>query len=60
MTVATKTDQSMREFVQAEADRLGVTPAEFLRRLLELYRESRRESIECPNCGETVKMDLHS
>ena len=48
----------MAEFIESEVDRLGVTKSEFHRRLLELYRESRREDVECPHCGETVVMDL--
>jgi len=48
----------MKEFIDSEADRLGVSKSEFHRRLLELYRESRREKVECPHCGETVVFDL--
>ena len=56
--VGTKVDRSMSEFVESEISRLGVSKAEFHRRLLELYRESRREAVECPECGETVAFDL--
>ena len=48
----------MREFIESEADRLGVSRAEFHRRLLEFYRESRRENADCPHCGETVVISL--
>jgi hypothetical protein len=51
-------DSSMREFIDAEADRLGVSKAEFHRRLLEFYRESRREQMDCPHCDGTIVMDL--
>jgi len=54
----TKVDSSMREFIDAEADRLGVSKAEFHRRLLEFYRESRREQMDCPHCDGTIVMDL--
>lgn len=54
----TKTDRAMAEFVESEAERLGVSKSEFMRRLLELYRESRREDVDCPHCGEIVVMDL--
>lgn len=56
--LGTKTDRSMAEFVESECDRLGVSKSEFQRRLLELYRDTRREDAECPHCGETVVMDL--
>jgi len=54
----TKVDSSMREFIDAEAERLGVSNSEFMRRLLEFYRESRREQMDCPHCEDTVVMDL--
>jgi ribosomal protein L37AE/L43A len=48
----------MQEFLDAEADRLGVNRAEFLRRLLDTYRESRREQLDCPHCDETIVLSL--
>ena len=54
----TKVDNSMREFIEGETDRLGVSKSEFHRRLLEFYRESRREQLDCPHCDETIAMDL--
>ena len=56
--LGTKTDRAMKEFIDSEAERLGVSKSEFHRRLLELYRESRREDVDCPHCGDTVVMDL--
>lgn len=56
--LSTKTDKAMQEFVDSEADRLGVNRSEFFRRLLEDYRESRRENLHCPHCGEAVVFDL--
>jgi len=50
----------MAEFVESEAERLGVTKAEFHRRLLEFYRESRRETKDCPHCENTVVVDLRT
>lgn len=58
LAVSTKTDREMVEFLQAEADRLGVTRAELIRRIFTLYRQSRREQINCPHCEKTVKMDV--
>lgn len=60
ISVGTKTDQEMCEFVRSEAERLGVSRSEFLRRLMALYRESRRGEVACPHCGETVALDLRT
>lgn len=57
--VTTKVDQPMREFVETEAGRLGVSRAEFVRRLLELYRESRAGNTPCDSCGEPVEIELN-
>jgi hypothetical protein len=48
----------MREFVENESDRLGVTPTEFMRRLLELYQDSRSGETACEHCGGPVEIDL--
>jgi hypothetical protein len=58
LAATAKIDREMLEFVDAEAERLGVTRTELLRRLLELYRESRRENTDCPHCDTTIKLDL--
>lgn len=58
IATGTKVDRDMREFVDAESERLGISNAEFHRRLLDLYRESRREAVDCPHCSSTVKFDL--
>jgi negative regulator of replication initiation len=54
----TKVDAEMREFIDAETDRLGISKSEFHRRLLESYRDSRREQLDCPHCEKTIVMDL--
>lgn len=56
--VSAKVDREMLEFLDGEADRLGITRAELMRRVFDLYRESRRETVDCPHCAETVKMDV--
>jgi len=56
--VAAKVDKPMREFVENEAERLGVTTSEFLRRLMLVYRESRAENTPCDHCGESVVIEL--
>lgn len=56
--ISTKVDREMLEFVESECERLGVSRSEFHRRLLELYRESKRENVDCPECNQTVVFDL--
>ena len=56
--VGTKVDRDMREFVEEEADRLGVSVSEFLRRVLITYRESRAEQLHCDNCGYPAVIEL--
>ncbi len=58
VTAGTKVDQSMREFINEEAARLGVTNAELHRRLLDFYRESREQEPKCPHCGEPITLTL--
>jgi uncharacterized protein with PIN domain len=58
ITLGTKTDRAMAEFIESEAESYGVTKSEFHRRLLELYRESRRENVDCPHCNETIVLNL--
>jgi hypothetical protein len=48
----------MREFVENESERLGITPSEFLRRVLIIYRESRAENTPCDHCGQPVVIEL--
>lgn len=48
----------MKEFIDAESKRLGVNRAEFIRRVLDAYRESRREQLDCPYCEETIVLSL--
>lgn len=43
----------MRQFIEDEADRLGVSRSELLRRLLDIYQASHQGRIECEHCGET-------
>lgn len=56
--VAAKVDRPTREFVEDEAARLGVSRSEFLRRLLDTYRESQSGNAPCEHCGEPVRIDL--
>lgn len=58
LAIGTKVDQDMSEYIDARARELGVTRSEFFRRLLEFHRESHREQQDCPECGQTIVVDL--
>ena len=60
LTLATKVDASMNEFVEDETERLGISRAELHRRLLDFYRESRQNNPPCPHCGEDLDIALQS
>lgn len=56
--VSAKVDREMQEFLEAEARDRGLTRAELVRRLLDTYRESRREQLGCPHCDKAVVIDV--
>lgn len=56
--VSTKVDQPMRQFIEDEAGRLGVSRSEMLRRVLIVYRESRKENMACDHCGQPAVIEL--
>lgn len=56
LTLSTNVDGEMREFIDEEAEKRAITPTEFVRRILDLYRASDAGDLECPSCG--VSADL--
>lgn len=57
ITISTKADRSMVEFLEAEAERCGVSRAELIRRIFDDFRDSRREQLGCPSCGQKVVLN---
>jgi hypothetical protein len=57
---STKVDSSMRGFLEDEAERLGVTKAELHRRVLDFYRQSRKDETPCPHCAGDIDIQLRS
>lgn len=57
LPVTAKVDQSMMDFLTAEAERCGLTRSELLRRVLDDYRDSRADQLECPECETTLHID---
>lgn len=58
ITCSTKVDDAMREFIEAEAERLGVPRAELHRRLLDFYKRSREDETPCPHCADDITINL--
>lgn len=56
--VGAKVDEEMRVFIEEEAERLGVSVSELLRRLFITYRESRAENTACEHCGSATVIQL--
>lgn len=54
LPVTAKVDRQMKQFLDEEADRCGVTRAELIRRVFDDYKASRDEDLECPNCEQTI------
>ena len=57
LCVTIRVDRSMQEFLEAEAREFGINRAELIRRILDDYRDSRREKLECPHCDKPVVMN---
>jgi hypothetical protein len=56
LTLSTNVDAEMREYIEREAEKRAITPTEYLRRLLDLYKASSNGEVYCPECG--VSADL--
>jgi len=54
LTLSTKVDAGMRQFIEEEAEKRAVTPTELLRRILDLYRMSVRGELECAHCTQGI------
>lgn len=48
--MSTKVDHEMTEFIDSRCDDLGISSAEFVRRILDLYKESVEGALACPSC----------
>lgn len=57
LPMTAKVDQSMKEFLDSEADRCGVTRSELIRRVFDDFRDSHRENLNCPSCGQPMVID---
>jgi hypothetical protein len=55
-TVTTKVNGETRRFIVESAESAGLTTAEFLRRIIEVYRSSLTGEVECHNCDASVNL----
>lgn len=56
--VAAKTDREMSRWLSERADELGLSKSELIRRLFEHYRESHAGKLDCPHCGDELRVSL--
>lgn len=55
-TISTKVDEETVDWLDARARQAGISVAEYLRRLLDLYRQSQRGDIECGDCDARLNL----
>lgn len=58
ITVSTKTDRAMADFLQQQAEELGVTRAELVRRLFDHLQETEHGELVCPYCENELRLDI--
>lgn len=58
ITASTKVDRETLDFLDREAERLGVSRAELFRRLIDQYREASTTGLRCPYCANDLRMEL--
>jgi hypothetical protein len=54
--VSTKVDEETIRYIDEKASEAGVTRAEFLRLLVDLYRASDDGSLPCAACGSPLNL----
>jgi hypothetical protein len=58
VSVGTKADREMTDFLRERANELGVTQSELIRRLFEHYRGGYSGNLICPHCEEAIHVRL--
>lgn len=54
--IGSKVDDETLEYIDERAAEMGVTRSEFLRLLIDLYRESDDGSLSCGACGGPLNL----
>lgn len=57
-SVGTKVETDVYDWVTKEADRLDISMAEMMRRLIEAYKFSKEGKFQCPGCGQPVEVTV--
>lgn len=55
-TVSTKVDRETVDWLEARAEQAGISVAEYVRRLFDLYRQSQRGDLECGCCDARLNL----
>lgn len=58
ISVATKVDRDMIEFLESEEEKLATSRSEIIRRCLDHYREGVSGELDCPYCENELKVKL--
>jgi hypothetical protein len=58
VSVGTKADREMADFLRDRANVLGVTQSELIRRLFEHYRDGCHGDLVCPHCTNELRVRL--
>lgn len=57
-TASTKVDRRTLQFLDDQAEQLGVSRAELLRLLIDHYHEAAAGNLRCPHCQNALRLDL--
>lgn len=52
--VTSKVDEELKKFLDAEAERCGISRSEVIRAIFEDFYSSRQGELECPECGQEL------
>jgi hypothetical protein len=55
--LSTRVDRETMNEIETVADRHDITRAELLRRLIDVFRDSRRGAFRCPDCSSRIRMN---
>lgn len=55
-TLSTAVDGETKEWIRRRAEAAGVSPAEYLRRVLDVYRTSTEGELSCSGCGTSIDL----
>ena len=58
VTARTRLGSDVADVLDAEAEAMGVSRSELLRRLALHFRDARESGLSCPHCKNPIEIDL--